>query len=902
MKTTILSLACAICAAMSIEAGAQTTMPRVLGPNPLANPTERLLNSFPPFVHWDLREFPNCRVPWTTSPHAVPNLDGDAFANTPVDRVLALNEFVGAFASWEAVQPALIGFALSGTAPGPGGSALDGYNTIGWDEGARDDVQIVPPGTVIGAGALLVWAGPNNILESQPGGDDVIGGIYIFDGGNGIAESKANTWSVAGLLAVTGLFYNNKTGVIIEADIMFENAGTWVIGATPNDSFNFELNVRGVATHEIGHFMGIAHPIITLPLVDDAADGQTPTMAPVLFPMFDGNTFNQTLEDLDKDCCNFLYCPDLGDAPDPCVAGGTFNDFPSLVHKTGGGRTLNELVLDRVALGAEHLFGIKERQPNRNWTYEWLATAAASLGATTECEANITDKDPLDDGVRVWPNPPVWGRKMRVRQDIRYASDAVGFSHHYSGTPLYANGWLDVNQNCIWEEHFMSVPKRPASPTGFNTVLAITAFGAVDLPAIVNADFPGWLRCRLDYGENVGARAKIDPTLDNDKGAAQFGEVEDYPFYCTTRYEVQWLCNPYPFPVPGVAMVYVGPGNAEDVMVSLPVSGSDVPTGTNPPPITTYNAPKDESIVFCPAITLIPPFGYMRSGKCRPNPPHASRTHSLSSLPSDGPQTKLRSFFTTDGIPATTPAELVPLELRIPTVNCGTSYMPGVTSPGTVQFTVGVVDFENGGWIDGPDTLTGEWEDTLHVTVSYRVASQLIPVQNLSTSDPLYAALPLHFVGSGIVTPADGFVFTLNVPSDLPLGQYAILEVQSSWSTNSLVNHEIIEFPVPAGTSTGIDTPELPSALALDNYPNPFNPNTIVRYALPTPAKVRLDVFDVAGRLVRTLVRDARQPAGVFEVEWDGRDSRGMAAASGVYFFRLAAGVEALTRKAVLLK
>jgi hypothetical protein len=49
-------------------------------------------------------------------------------------------------------------------------------------------------------------------------------------------------------------------------------------------------------------------------------------------------------------------------------------------------------------------------------------------------------------------------------------------------------------------------------------------------------------------------------------------------------------------------------------------------------------------------------------------------------------------------------------------------------------------------------------------------------------------------------------------------------------------------------------------------------------------------------------VRDERKPAGVFDVEWNGTDSRGLAVASGVYFYRLTAGSETLTRKAVLLK
>jgi len=94
----------------------------------------------------------------------------------------------------------------------------------------------------------------------------------------------------------------------------------------------------------------------------------------------------------------------------------------------------------------------------------------------------------------------------------------------------------------------------------------------------------------------------------------------------------------------------------------------------------------------------------------------------------------------------------------------------------------------------------------------------------------------------------------------------------------------------------------LPRQLALENYPNPFNPSTTIRYSLPKAENVTLQVFDVGGRLVRTLVRGVKKPAGAFEVQWNGTDAAGRPVASGVYFYRLTAGTETLTHKAVLLK
>ena len=76
--------------------------------------------------------------------------------------------------------------------------------------------------------------------------------------------------------------------------------------------------------------------------------------------------------------------------------------------------------------------------------------------------------------------------------------------------------------------------------------------------------------------------------------------------------------------------------------------------------------------------------------------------------------------------------------------------------------------------------------------------------------------------------------------------------------------------------------------------PNPFNPRTTLRFELPAPASVRLEVFDLAGRLVRTLVT-AAMPEGSHEAAWDGCDDGGRAVASGAYVARLTAGRETRT-------
>jgi flagellar hook assembly protein FlgD len=83
--------------------------------------------------------------------------------------------------------------------------------------------------------------------------------------------------------------------------------------------------------------------------------------------------------------------------------------------------------------------------------------------------------------------------------------------------------------------------------------------------------------------------------------------------------------------------------------------------------------------------------------------------------------------------------------------------------------------------------------------------------------------------------------------------------------------------------------------------PNPFNPRTVIAFELERAGNASLQVFDVAGRLIETLVDGHREP-GPYEVEWDGRDYSGQQVAAGVYFYRLQADYVRETRRMVLVK
>jgi hypothetical protein len=104
----------------------------------------------------------------------------------------------------------------------------------------------------------------------------------------------------------------------------------------------------------------------------------------------------------------------------------------------------------------------------------------------------------------------------------------------------------------------------------------------------------------------------------------------------------------------------------------------------------------------------------------------------------------------------------------------------------------------------------------------------------------------------------------------------------------------------PNPTGTGDSGPTRAFALAAAQ-PNPFNPVTTIEYQIAVATKVDLKVFDLRGRLVRTLVAGP-QPQGLHAVRWDGRDGAGRSVASGVYVYRMVAGDFAQERKMTLLK
>lgn len=154
---------------------------------------------------------------------------------------------------------------------------------------------------------------------------------------------------------------------------------------------------------------------------------------------------------------------------------------------------------------------------------------------------------------------------------------------------------------------------------------------------------------------------------------------------------------------------------------------------------------------------------------------------------------------------------------------------------------------------------------------------------------------------------ADGrlriLIYSMDIGRSIPAGERLVLAIpiagQGSLTLSEVQLSDYFGRPLSAEITS---SPALPQTFGLhQNYPNPFNNATQITYELPRPTQVRIDVYNVVGQLVTTLL-DAVEPAGVHSVSWNGADGAGNPVASGVYFYRLMAGDYTAEKKMVLMK
>ncbi|RLC50903.1 MAG: hypothetical protein DRI23_06130, partial [Candidatus Cloacimonadota bacterium] len=137
---------------------------------------------------------------------------------------------------------------------------------------------------------------------------------------------------------------------------------------------------------------------------------------------------------------------------------------------------------------------------------------------------------------------------------------------------------------------------------------------------------------------------------------------------------------------------------------------------------------------------------------------------------------------------------------------------------------------------------------------------------------------------------------TTYTDEDLENGVYAYYVKALYGSYESEASNEVI---IELTEANNIIIPE--NTALLGNYPNPFNPTTEISFALKDAEKVNLEIFNVRGQKVKTLVNKSMD-AGLHQIVWEGLDDAGKQISSGIYFYKMQAGEYNATRKMIMMK
>jgi hypothetical protein len=214
--------------------------------------------------------------------------------------------------------------------------------------------------------------------------------------------------------------------------------------------------------------------------------------------------------------------------------------------------------------------------------------------------------------------------------------------------------------------------------------------------------------------------------------------------------------------------------------------------------------------------------------------------------------------------------------------------------PATGTFTgVVFIGIDNGsGGIAGGAAFSTEWDPAFGIAFGLQQGTpdivkgyEITPFAQWLSVDPM----------SGVLQPAE------NVDLDVTIDFTGDITPDSLYEATIFVHNNTPDTPeidVEVSTTTGIDdVPGLPKVYSLaQNFPNPFNAQTSINFALPQQSDVKIEVYNVLGQKAATLA-EGLLPAGVHTVTWDASD-----VASGVYYYKLSAGEYSAVKMMTLLK
>ena len=133
------------------------------------------------------------------------------------------------------------------------------------------------------------------------------------------------------------------------------------------------------------------------------------------------------------------------------------------------------------------------------------------------------------------------------------------------------------------------------------------------------------------------------------------------------------------------------------------------------------------------------------------------------------------------------------------------------------------------------------------------------------------------------------------------------LRVSSTYSITASEDDLKERFAIIVGAASAVseeldDLVEIPQALSLRSYPNPFQTQVTLEYGLPDASEVTIEVYDLIGKKVTTLLQGVSKREGMHVVQWDGADASGRSLANGIYMFTIQTGESRATQKVVLLR
>jgi len=189
------------------------------------------------------------------------------------------------------------------------------------------------------------------------------------------------------------------------------------------------------------------------------------------------------------------------------------------------------------------------------------------------------------------------------------------------------------------------------------------------------------------------------------------------------------------------------------------------------------------------------------------------------------------------------------------------------------------------------DTVTFTLQDTTHLYPYWQIVRFYQGDSLPRFTGPFWITGYLMSISKDTTSPASGhsYVFFIDTFGNEIWGSSFI-----DWAVKAVVERKTVDI---SNHTRGF----LPSTASLaPNYPNPFNPATTIRYALPEASRVTLAVYDIMGREVRRW--DLQEEPGYKQVVWDGRDHAGQPIPSGIYIYRLDLGGFSQSKKMLLLR